>query len=127
MADLSLSEEARDLWEPALPHLSQALAGSEAAFLDALESAGRGAGLTQKMPVTDLLDAYSRWSEIVREALEGGDRLIAAGPALQHHPRLDLIAARHPGALSVQQHRAAAPPCGRVVAPRRRQRRDQAE
>ena len=69
MADLSLSEDARDLWEPALPHLPQALAGSETAFLDALQSAGRGAGLTQKVPVTDLLDAYSRGSEAVRARL----------------------------------------------------------
>jgi hypothetical protein len=67
--DLSLDEEARDLWEPALPHLSQALAGSETAFLDTLESVSRGSGLTQKAPVADLLDAYRRGSEAVRAAL----------------------------------------------------------
>ena len=65
-ADLSFDEEARDLWEPALPHLAQALAGSDGAFLDALESAGRGAGLTQKVPIADVLDAYGRGSELVR-------------------------------------------------------------
>ena len=65
-ADLSFDEVARDLWEPALPHLAQALAGSDGAFLDALESAGRGAGLTQKVPIADVLDAYGRGSELVR-------------------------------------------------------------
>jgi hypothetical protein len=68
-ADLSFDEQAKDLWEPALSHLPQALAGSEAAFLGALESAGRGAGLTQSVPVTDLLDAYRRGSELVRKRL----------------------------------------------------------
>ncbi len=72
-ADLPLDEEARDLWEPALLHLAEALAGDETAFLGALESAARGAGLTEKVPVTDLLDAYSRGSEAVRgKLLEGG-------------------------------------------------------
>jgi GGDEF domain-containing protein len=73
-ADLSLGEEARDLWEPALPYLAEALAGDETPFLDALESAARGSGLTQNVPLTDLLDAYSRGSGAVREKLlEGGD------------------------------------------------------
>jgi GGDEF domain-containing protein len=72
-ADLSLGDEARDLWEPALPHLAAALAGDETLFLDALESAARGSGLTQTVPMTDLLDAYSRGSGAVREKLlEGG-------------------------------------------------------
>jgi GGDEF domain-containing protein len=65
-ADLSFDEVARDLWEPALPHLMQALAGRDSAFLDALESAGRGASLTQKVPIAALLDAYGRGSELVR-------------------------------------------------------------
>jgi hypothetical protein len=68
-ADLSFDEGARDLWEPALPHLAQALAGSDSPFLQALESAGRGAGLTQKVPIADVLDAYGRGSELVREHL----------------------------------------------------------
>ena len=68
-ADLPFDEEAADLWEPALPHLPQALAGDDAAFLAALESAGRGAGLTQRVPVADLLDACSRGSALVREWL----------------------------------------------------------
>ncbi len=73
-ADLSLGEEARDLWEPALPHLAEALAGDEALFLDALESAARGSGLTQNVPMTGLLDAYSRGSIAVREKLlQGAD------------------------------------------------------
>jgi hypothetical protein len=83
-ADLQFDEGARDLWEPALPHVAQALAGSETAFLSALESAGRGAGLTQKLPVTDLLDAYGRGSQLVREylLLSGGDRAEAAARRL---------------------------------------------
>jgi GGDEF domain-containing protein len=73
-ADLSLDDEGRDLWDEVLPYLSQALAGSDAAFLDALEAAGRGAGLGQRVPVATLLDAYSRGSEQVREVLlSGGD------------------------------------------------------
>ena len=71
-ADLSLGDEARDLWEPALPHLAAALAGDESPFLDALESAARGSGLTQNVPMTDLLDAYSRGSGAVCEKLLGG-------------------------------------------------------
>lgn len=73
-ADLPFDEEAADLWEPALPCLPQALAGDEAAFLASLESAGRGAGLTQRVPVADLLDACSRGSALVREwMLASGD------------------------------------------------------
>jgi hypothetical protein len=104
MADLSLSEEARDLWEPALPHLSRALTGSETPFLDALEAAGRGVGLTQKMPVTDLLDAYSCGSEAVRERLlgGGGDRAVSAARRLLalEHVALTRVAAGYSGGLT---------------------------
>ena len=103
MADLSLGEEARDLWEPALPHLSQALAGSETAFLDALESAARGSGLTQKVPVTDLLDAYSRGCEAVCQALleSGGYGAEAAARRLLalEHVALTRVAAGYSGGL----------------------------
>jgi hypothetical protein len=71
-ADLPPDEDARDVWEPALPYLEQALSGDEGAFLNALETAGRGAGLSQCVPVADLLDAYSRGSEVVRNALLAG-------------------------------------------------------
>ena len=86
LADLSLGDEARDLWEPALPHLSQALAGDEAGFLGALDSAGRGAGLTQKVPVADLLDAYSRGSEALRARLlkDSGEQAPRRLLALEH-------------------------------------------
>jgi hypothetical protein len=79
-ADLPFDEEAADLWEPAFLHLAEAIAGSESAFLDALESAGRGAGITQKVPMAELLDAYSRGSEVVRAGLlgRGGDGAEAA-------------------------------------------------
>ena len=74
MADLSFDEEAADLWEPALSHLPQALTGGETAFLTSLESAGRGAGLIQSVPIADLLDAYRRGSQLVRQwVLASGD------------------------------------------------------
>jgi GGDEF domain-containing protein len=68
-ADLSLDDEGRDLWDEVLPYLSQALTGTETAFLDALEAAGRGAGLAQRVPVAALLDAYTLGSGRVRERL----------------------------------------------------------
>jgi GGDEF domain-containing protein len=104
MADLSLSEGARDLWEPALPHLAQALAGSETAFLDALESAGRGAGLTQRVPVTELLEAYGAGSEAVRARLlaGGGDEAEATARRLLalDHVATTRVAAGYSGGLS---------------------------
>jgi GGDEF domain-containing protein len=91
-ADLPPGEEARDLWEAALPYLSQALAGRETAFLDALESAGRGAGLTQQVPVNELLDAYSRGSEALRvRLLEGGDEAEPAARRLLAMERAALL------------------------------------
>ena len=103
MADLSFDEGARDLWEPALPHLAQALSGSESAFLAALESAGRGAGLTQKAPIADLLDAYGRGSRLVREhlLLSGGDTAQAAARRLAalEHVALTRVAAGYSGGL----------------------------
>ena len=103
MADLSFDEGARDLWEPALPHLAQALSGSEAAFLAALESAGRGAGLTQKAPIADLLDAYGRGSRLVHEhlLLSGGDTAQAAARRLSalEHVALTRVAAGYSGGL----------------------------
>lgn len=83
-ADLPFDEEAADLWEPALPHLPQALAGGETAFLASLELTGRGAGLTQSVPVADLLDAYSRGGELVREWMlaSGDDRAEASARRL---------------------------------------------
>ncbi len=104
MADLSLGEDARDLWEPALPHLAQALAGSETAFLDALESAARGAGLTQRVPVAELLEAYGAGSEAVRARLlaGGGDKAGAAARRLLalDHVATTRVAAGYSGGLS---------------------------
>jgi len=116
-ADLSFDEEARDLWEPALPHLPQALSGSEAAFLDALESAGRGAGLIQNVPIADLLDAYGRGSQVVREQLllHGGDRAQAATRRLLEleHAALTRIAAGYSGGLgeTIERLRRVAEEC----------------
>ena len=74
-ADLALSDEGEDLWDELLPHLSPALSGSETPFLGALEAAGRGAGLTQRMLVAELLDAYALGGERIRELLlKGGGR-----------------------------------------------------
>jgi hypothetical protein len=91
-ADLPFDEEAADLWEPALPHLSQALAGDEAAFLASLESAGRGAGLTQNVPVADLLDACGRGSALVREWMlaSGGDQAEASARRILELERVAL-------------------------------------
>jgi GGDEF domain-containing protein len=73
-ADLAFGDEGEDLWDELLPHLSPALSGSEALFLGALEAAGRGAGLTQRVPVAELLDAYTLGGERIRERLlRGGD------------------------------------------------------
>jgi hypothetical protein len=73
-ADLPFDEEAADLWEPALPHLPQALAGDATSFLASLESSGRGAGLTRSVPVAGLLDAFGRGSALVRAwMLASGD------------------------------------------------------
>jgi hypothetical protein len=103
-ADLSFDEEAGDLWEPALSQLAQALAGSEGAFLGALESAGRGAGITQKVPVAELLDAYSRGSEVVRAGLleRGGDDADAATRRLLalEHVALTRVAAGYAAGLA---------------------------
>jgi hypothetical protein len=74
-ADLALGDEGEDLWDELLPHLSPAISGDEAPLLGALEAAGRGAGLTQRVPVAGLLDAYTFGSERVRERLlQGGGR-----------------------------------------------------
>jgi GGDEF domain-containing protein len=68
-ADLTLGDEGVDLWDEILPHLSLALSGSDAALLAALEAAGRGAGLTHRVPVSMLLEAYTTGSEQVRTLL----------------------------------------------------------
>jgi hypothetical protein len=74
-ADLALDEEGEDLWEELLPHLPSALSGREEPFLAALEAAGRGVGLTQRVLIAELLDAYSSGGERVRERLlEDGGR-----------------------------------------------------
>ena len=112
-ADLSFDEEARDLWEPALPHLAQALAGSEGAFLDALESAGRGAGLTQKVPIADVLDAYGRGSELVRGHLLRSGGPDAEAPARSPGRAAPSDAHAHSGRLLRRPGRDHRPPAAR--------------
>jgi GGDEF domain-containing protein len=80
-SDLSTGDVGRDLWEPALPHLTNALSGDQTAFLDALEGAGRVAGLGQSIPVTGLLDAYSEGSGKVRARILAGGQTTAEGTA----------------------------------------------
>jgi GGDEF domain-containing protein len=88
-ADLSLSDEGEDLWSEVLPLLSSALSGSDVRFLDGLEAAARGAGLTQKAPVADLLDAYTAGSAQIR-----GLVLRAGGAAAEARARR-LLALEH--------------------------------
>jgi hypothetical protein len=103
-ADLPFDELAADLWEPALPHLPQALAEDEAAFLAALESAGRGAGLIRSAPVADLLDACSRGSALVREWLLASGADGAEASALRvlalERPALTRVAAGYADGLT---------------------------
>lgn len=82
-ADLALGDEGEDLWDQLLPHLSPALSGDPAPFLDALEAVGRGAGLTRRVPVADLLDAYTVGGERIRERLVG-----SGGRESEKHARL---------------------------------------
>jgi GGDEF domain-containing protein len=65
------------------------LSGSDARFLDALEAAARGAGLTQSVPVTDLLEAYTVGSAQIRELV-----LRAGGVGAEAHARR-LLALEH--------------------------------
>jgi len=102
-ADLSLDDEGRDLWDEVMPYLSQALTGSDSAFFDALEAAGRGAGLTQRVPVAALLDAYTAGSEQVRRTLLGGSDVAAERKSLRllglEHTALTRLAAGYTGGL----------------------------
>jgi len=76
LAELALDEIGRGLWEPALPHLDRALLGDETQFLAVIEEVARGAGLSQCIPVADLLDALRDGSEKL------GQRLAtSSGPA----------------------------------------------
>jgi hypothetical protein len=102
--DLPFDEAAAELWEPAFSHLAEALAGGERAFLDALESAGRGFGITQRVPVAELLDAYSRGSEVVCAGLlrRGGDDAEATVRRLRalEHMALTRVAAGYAAGLA---------------------------
>ena len=93
-AGLSLGDAGRALWEPAVSHLELAdEAHDERPFLDAVEQAARGAGLSQGMPLAALLEAYAGGSQDLcaalaaagtREAHEASRRLAALErPALE--------------------------------------------
>jgi GGDEF domain-containing protein len=113
-ADLASGEVGRDLWEPALPHLTSALAGDESAYLDALEAVSRAAGLAQKVPVTALFDAYRHGTDRVRDNVLASDRAKAAAVTRRllalEHVALTRIAAGYAGALgeTIEQLRRVA-------------------
>jgi hypothetical protein len=102
-ADIASGEAGRDLWEPVLPHVTSALSGDETAYLDALEAAARGAGLTQRVPVTALLDAYAEGRTRVCDSVLGGGHADAAAAARRlralEHVALARIAAGYAGGL----------------------------
>jgi GGDEF domain-containing protein len=88
-ADLALDETGRDLWEPALPHLTSMLSGDATAYLDAFEAAARAAGSTQEIPVKALLDDYSEGATCVH------DRILAGGGAEAEAAARRLLALEH--------------------------------
>lgn len=101
--DLALGEVGRDLWEPALPHLTSMLSGDATAYLDAFEAAACGAGLTQEVPVKALLDAYSDGAMCVHERILAGGGAEAGAAARRllaiEHIALTRIAAGYAGGL----------------------------
>lgn len=101
--DLALGEVGRDLWEPALPHLTSMLSGDATAYFDAFEAAACGAGLTQEVPVKALLDAYSEGAMCVHERILAGGGTEAAAAARRllavEHIALTRIAAGYAGGL----------------------------
>jgi GGDEF domain-containing protein len=113
-ADLALGEVGRDLWEPALPHLTRLFSGDATAYLDAFESAACGAGLTQEVPVKTLLDAYSEGAARVRARIVAGDDADAETAARRllavEHVALTRIAAGYSGGLgeTIERLRRAA-------------------
>jgi GGDEF domain-containing protein len=73
-ASLELGEVSRSLWEPALPHLASLLGGGgERPLLAAIEDVARSAGLSQSVPVAELLVGFSRGSKALRDGLQGLD------------------------------------------------------
>ena len=58
--DLELGEVSRSLWEPAMPHLARFVGDDDQArLLAAVEDVARSAGLSQSVPVAEMLDAFS--------------------------------------------------------------------
>ena len=117
-ADLSLDEEARDLWEPALPHLAQALAGSEARSSTrssppvAAPASSRGCPCRRSSTPT-------AWERAVRERLlrSGGARREGTPPAVCSRWSTSRSPASRPGTPAASgDHRPAASPGGGVVA-----------
>jgi hypothetical protein len=90
--ELDLGEAGRDLWEPAISHLSRFLSdGDDARFLAAVEDVARSAGLSQSVPMGVLLTEFARGSQ----ALCGGLRdqgTAEAKAACRLLPRLENVA-----------------------------------
>ena len=128
-ADLALDEVGRDLWEPALLHLTSMLSGDATAYLDAFEAAARAAGSTQEIPVKALLDDYSEGATCVHDRVLAGGGAEAEAAARRvlavEHVALTRIAAGYSSGLgeTIERLRRA----GRGgVSGRRRHRSDQA-
>ncbi len=114
LAQLELGDVSRSLWEPALPCLRLALGGDDVPFLTAIEEVARGAGLSQRVPVASLLDAFSDGSEQLRAHIEASGDLGAetAGRSLLdlEHVALTRIASGYSAGLeeTIERLRRAA-------------------
>ncbi len=69
LADLSLSEPRRDVWEPLLPHITVADPVDDAVFLAAVEEVARSAGLAGSSSVETLFQGFGEGCDVVRRKL----------------------------------------------------------
>jgi hypothetical protein len=69
--DIELGEVSRSLWEPVIPHLARFVrSGDEGPVLAVVEDVARSAGLSQSVPVVELLGEFTRGSTALREGLQ---------------------------------------------------------
>jgi hypothetical protein len=72
--EADLDEVGRSLWEPSLPPLGRVVTGGDQEpFLSAVEVAARGAGMSQTVPVVELLGAYVQVSGALADGLESSE------------------------------------------------------
>jgi hypothetical protein len=70
LADLSLSESRRDVWEPLIPHIVRVVDTSDDAFfLAAVEELARSAGLAGSSSVETLFQGFGEGCDLVRRQL----------------------------------------------------------